>query len=95
MFMPRVASRIMLEIIDIRVQCVQKISESDAIAEGLQIDNEGYYFVDTRAPQDRHYGKSAKKVYSVLWDEINFGRGYGWDFNPWVWVIEFKLMEKI
>lgn len=29
--------------------------------------------------------------FAALWDSINAKRGYGWDKNPWVWVIEFKL----
>jgi hypothetical protein len=32
--------------------------------------------------------------YSVLWDSLNKKRGYGWDVNPWVWVIEFKKVEQ-
>lgn len=36
-----------------------------------------------------------KLTFSELWDSINEGRGYGWDSNPWVWVIEFmQLQEK-
>lgn len=29
--------------------------------------------------------------FSILWDSINTKRGYGWDTNPWVWVVEFKV----
>jgi len=32
--------------------------------------------------------------YAVLWDSINAKRDYGWDVNPWVWVIEFKRVEE-
>jgi hypothetical protein len=28
--------------------------------------------------------------FAGLWDSINAKRGYGWDVNPWVWVVEFK-----
>jgi hypothetical protein len=32
--------------------------------------------------------------FMCLWDSINAKRGYGWDVNPWVWVIEFERCEK-
>lgn len=79
--MPRWASRITLEITDIRVERVQDISEEDAKAEGadkLHIDDLGQTW------------KSHKRGFETLWDSINDKRGYGWNKNPWVWVVEFK-----
>ncbi|MCZ2075333.1 MAG: hypothetical protein LC130_10090 [Bryobacterales bacterium] len=32
-------------------------------------------------------------AYTKLWDKINAKRGYGWDLNPWVWVLEFKRLN--
>jgi hypothetical protein len=32
-------------------------------------------------------------VFAALWDSINDSRGTGWDRNPWVWVVEFKVLE--
>lgn len=34
-----------------------------------------------------------EKSYRDLWDKLNAKRGYGWDVNPWVWVIEFEVMK--
>lgn len=93
--MPRWASRITLEITDIRVQRIQDITEEDAIAEGAQA---GYILASptifhkglpgyTETPKDYRMG------YMRLWDSINLKRGYGWDNNPWVWVISFKVLE--
>ena len=31
--------------------------------------------------------------FADLWDSINANRGYGWDANPWVWVVEFKVSK--
>ena len=67
--MPRLASRITLEITDIRVERVQDITLQDKW-------NEGY------PPEIGRF--------QDLWDSINEKRGFGWDTNPWVWVIEFK-----
>jgi hypothetical protein len=36
---------------------------------------------------------SNRYLFSVLWDSINAKRGYGWDANPWVWVVEFKRVK--
>jgi hypothetical protein len=74
-FMPRWASRITLDIVDVRVERVQEISTENALAEGLM-------------KNDRYM---PRVEFAELWDNINGQRGYGWDVNPWVWVVEFKL----
>ena len=86
--MPRWASRITLEITDVRVERLNSISESDAIVEGLERYNDDgiiYY-----GPFER--GDCRPEVaYRDLWLSI-----YGaesWQANPWVWVIEFKRVE--
>lgn len=79
LFMPRWASRLTLEIVSIRVERVQEITHSDAVAEGLTCYHENY--------------QCAIDDYKDLWDSINAKRGYSWNSNPWVWVIEFKKVE--
>jgi hypothetical protein len=76
--MPRWASRIDLEITDIRVERVQEISEEDAKAEGVQVMGYGDY------PSEF----SGKHLFESLWDSIN-GKKHPWSDNPWVWVVEF------
>lgn len=77
--MPRWASRITLEVVSVRVERLQDISEADAIAEGTQ---EPSLVPITGARL------SERAVYAALWESIN-GPG-SWDANPWVWVVEFK-----
>jgi len=84
-FMYRWASRIQLEINNIRTERIQEISASDCLAEGINIDPE--YF--KKMP-----GKIlAFEKFKSLWDSINEKRGYSWDKNPWVWVVEFKVIS--
>ena len=85
-FMPRWASRITLEITDIRVERLQDISEEDA-------ENEGISFL--RYVPDVDETLTAKELFMCLWDAIN-GKspGKSWANNPWVWVVEFKRLNK-
>lgn len=89
--MPRWASRIQLEITNVGLQRLQEISSGDAVREGIcQLPASGRYCIN---PGDQYFGgasKSAKEVYSWLWESI-YGEG-SWDANQWVWVIEFKLI---
>jgi hypothetical protein len=78
--MPRWASRILLEIVAIRVERLQDISEADARAEGI----EPMFLGET--PDMKRLG--ARVQFKELWERIN-GPG-SWDANPWVWVIEFR-----
>ena len=80
-FMPRWASRLTLEVTAVRVERLQDISEGDAKAEGVTASIVGY---------DLDHLKYRARFVS-LWDSINSKRGYGWDVNPFVWVVEFKL----
>jgi hypothetical protein len=75
-FMPRWASRITLEITDVRVQRVQETSAADCIAEGLTAD----------LPMSHADWRDS---FAGLWDSINEKRGFGWDANPWVWALTF------
>ena len=84
--MPRWASRITLEVISVRVERVQDISEEDAEAEGCETERIPYLHNGQIVQMDI---RSPRAVFSVLWDSINAKRGYSWDSNPWVWVVEF------
>lgn len=90
LFMPRWASRITLEITDIRVQRLQKISEEDAIAEGVEWHHgmkawRSYNLIS----QTPFLNKTAVGSFRTLWDSINAARGHGWNENPWTWAITF------
>lgn len=86
--MPRWASRITLEIVDVRVERLQDISEAGAIAEGASFhDGHGVGHSGWR----HDYGAvhcDARSSFARLWNEIS-GAG-AWEANPWVWVIEFR-----
>ena len=78
-FMPRLVFRITLEITGIRVERLQKITEKDAIAEG---------FVSFQIMPS-----GIIENFRAYWNFINAKRGYSWESNPWVWVIEFRSIE--
>jgi hypothetical protein len=79
--MPRWASRITLEIVAIRVERVQDISEANAYAEGITEEEAAAHWCDGPLPE---------AAFADLWDRINAKRGYPWKSNPWVWVVEFR-----
>lgn len=82
--MPRWASRITLEITNVRVERLQDISEADAEAEGWlkrpEVSND----------QQVHHD-AGHDWFSDLWVSINGLES--WAANPWVWVIEFKAVQ--
>ncbi|KKL87654.1 hypothetical protein LCGC14_1932590 [marine sediment metagenome] len=86
-FMPRWASRITLEVVSVRVERVQEISRSDALAEGFTPGLNGLESWDGKL-----YGNS-QLAFEACWESINAKRGYGWETNCWVWVLEFKRVE--
>lgn len=83
--MPRSASRINLEITDIRVERLQYITEEDAKAEG--VDLVGPYCAGIMGSYSTY-----RNAFWHLWDCINKKRGHPSSSNPWVWVIEFKML---
>lgn len=85
--MPRWASRIDLEVTGVRVERLNEISEADAIAEGVGGHFGVYESYDAETPSYAY----AKSSFRSLWESIN-GAG-SWSASPWVWVIEFKLVE--
>lgn len=87
MFMPRSASRLTLEITNIRVQRLQEISEEDAATEGTSSG--------PGLPAGGSVGlATARYWFHDLWDSLNAKRGFDWRKNPWVWVIEFHRIQK-
>lgn len=92
--MPRWASRITLEVTDVRVERLQEISETDAYAEGVTIPTH-YQFGGTACMtrEQVNLRNEARVTFEDLWDSLNAKRGYGWDVNPWVWVVTFKRAE--
>lgn len=82
--MPRWASRITLEITDVRLEQLQDISGMDAKREGVS--------VPAHIPEDGADLDYARRGFRRLWEEIHGGGS--WEKNPWVWVIEFKKLEQ-
>lgn len=101
-FMPRWASRITLEVIELRLERVQDISEEDAKSEGIQQSQcsggrDGRYWCG--APHPAHGApkqfNTPVEAFASLWDSINGGRPWKcWDDNPWVFAITFRRVEQ-
>ncbi len=91
--MPRAASRILLEITDVRVERLNAISEEDGEAEGIDMealyDSQDCY--DCIADHNMTGRPTVTGAFKYLWESI-YGEE-GWKSNPWVWVIEFKRVE--
>lgn len=85
-FMPRCASRILLEIIAVRAERLNDISGEDCIAEGIPKRTE----INGGVPLNGDIWRDARKGFRSLWDTINFN---GWDANPSVWVITFRRLK--
>ena len=87
---------ITLEITNIRVERFRDITEDDAIAEGIKLNksefNNSYQCKDYL--DDENFYFDAKGSYKSLWNKLNAKRGYSWDSNPFVWVIEFRMVEE-
>ena len=84
--MPRWASRITLEVVDVRVQRLQDITEHDAEREGAATCD---HFADAKRG---HPTQPHETSFAWLWNKIN-GRD-SWIANPWVWVVEFTRLEE-
>ena len=87
-FMPRWASRITLEIVNVRVERLQDISDDDAKAEGFEYYGETLF---------KDYGEilaehTAIYKYASYWDLLNARQGFLWKSNPWVWMIDFRML---
>lgn len=85
-YMPKEAARIFLKVTNVRIERIQDITEHEAQAEGSE------YYKDI----DFSIGNTYISVFSHLWNstikkEVLYK--YGWDANPWVWVIEFEKLE--
>jgi len=90
-FMPRWASRITLEITDIRVERLNSISYDDVIAEGVSKEMGLKFGFASPYPEDKYLLMLARHIYVALWDSIN-GKKHSWESNPFVWVIEFRRL---
>lgn len=96
-FLPTGMHRIDLEVTEVRVERVRDISEDDAVAEGVS----GWSCMCGQYGDGRHDSSDldhphgpipmdASRIFADLWDSINKARGFGWEANPWVWVVGFK-----
>lgn len=91
--MPKEAARIWLKVTNVRVERLQEITADDCHREGINIETNAVTDGETL---NRKHDFSLEK-FETLWDstvkKTDLDR-YGWDANPWVWVIEFERCEK-
>jgi hypothetical protein len=101
LFLPRWASRFVLEIKDVHIEQLWDITEKDAKAEGLLPINplELPQLPTSLITPGGAYGKgiilnrSYRAAFYQLWDKLNKKRGFSWDKNPWGYVIEFRRIK--
>lgn len=89
--MPKEAARIWLKVTDVRVERLQDITEDGAKAEGANWKN------GKNVGWEEKMNRTAIERFAEIWNSTikksDIDR-YGWDANPWVWVIEFERCEK-
>lgn len=91
--MPKEAARIWLKVTDVRVEQLQNITEAEAILEGA---TNNIAFIHSPDNEYDHI-HTAREHFIDIWNSTIKKSDldiYGWDANPWVWVIEFERCEK-
>ena len=83
LFMFKSLVRLWIEITAVRVERLQDITHSDIYHEGVILDEN----------RDGEYTDILKQKWIELWDSVS-KKERKWDQNPWVWVYEFKRIEK-
>lgn len=76
--MPKASARIWLEVTGVRVERLQEITPEDCIAEGLNT-----------TLRERDAEVNLKQQFKELWEST----GGDWAANPWVWVVDFKVLS--
>lgn len=90
LFMPKEAARIWLKVTEVRVEQLQKITEVGIQKEGVEVDPK-------ECVGKFDFISELFLLFQRLWDSTikkSDLDGYGWDANPWVWIIEFERCEK-
>ena len=85
--MPKEAARIWLKVMDVRVERLQDINDKEAEKEGFPLEKEIHYTEEGCPTND----------FAELWDSTIKKKDldrYGWENNPWVWVVEFDRCEE-
>ena len=92
--MPKAAARIFLRVTDVRAERLQDIAEEQAVTEGA-INNHGFIHSPDNEYDTIH---TAREHFSQIWNSTvkksDIDR-YGWNANPWVWVITFERIGKL
>ena len=78
-YLPREASRMLLEVESTRAERLQSIGEADARLEGY--------------PQSEALAPLA--WFRRLWDRLTMAEQLRWDANPWVWVVKFRMIDPV
>lgn len=81
-FMPRWACRITLKVTEVRAERLFDITNADIRAEGITA-----HHPVRRSDQI----PTSRSAFARHWDTLNKPRGFGWDANPWVWVVSFMM----
>lgn len=80
--MPKQAARIFLRVKDVRAEPLKNIKYFDGLAEGIPY---------------RQMEDDIIRDFAELWDSTikpADHASYGWEANPWVWVIEFEQISR-
>lgn len=88
--LPKIGSRLWDEVVAVRIERLHDITQEDAEKEGLQFDwSEGKQFKNYT--NNKFELGDSRQSFATLWEKINGKES--WDANPWVWVVEFKVLS--
>ncbi|WP_426110561.1 hypothetical protein [Pseudomonas sp. DSP3-2-2] len=94
LFMPRRASRVDLEVTDIRIERLRDITDEQAQAEGFSPMHDGVhlYFVNHLPHPSTGMSITAVIAFALYWQRLH---GIdSWSENPWVWVVSFRRLDR-
>ena len=95
--MPKEAARLWLKVTDARVERLQDITNKDVEKEGVEKKCIDSYIRQMPCETEEYIRLAYIIAFQDIWDSIIKKKDlllYGWNANPWVWVIEFEQCKK-